>query len=92
MTVALTDHSRTPGCDPARRHYPSSHRRCWPARATASSFVGRMRMVSASTYVNAIVILYMLTAILGGIIYPIYRVSVRFVLEQSQLYAANGSF
>jgi hypothetical protein len=26
------------------------------------------------------------------VIYPIYRVSVRFVLEQSQLYAANGSF
>ena len=46
---------------------------CWPARATAASFVGRMRMVSASTYVNAIVVLYMLTAILGGIIYPIYR-------------------
>ena len=65
---------------------------CWPARATASSFVGRMRMVSASTYVNAILVLYMLTAILGGLIYPIYRVSVRFVLEQSQLYAANGSF
>ena len=64
----------------------------WPARATAASFVGRMRMVSASTYVNAIVVLYMLTAILGGIIYPIYRISVRFVLEQSQLYAANGSF
>ena len=41
---------------------------CWPARATASSFVGRMRMVSASTYVNAIVVLYMLTAILGGVI------------------------
>ena len=65
---------------------------CWPARTAAASLVGRMRMVSASTYVNAIVVLYMLTAILGGVIYPTYRSSVRFVLEQSQFYAANGSF
>jgi hypothetical protein len=65
---------------------------CWPARGAAASLVGRMRMVSTSAYVNTIVVLYLLTALLGGIIYPIYRVSVRFVLEQSQFFAANGSF
>lgn len=64
----------------------------WPGRSEAASFVGRMRTVSAASYVNAIVVLYALTAILGGIIYPTYRLSVRFVLEQMDLYAANGSF
>jgi hypothetical protein len=65
---------------------------CWPGQGTAASFVGRMRMVSTVTYVSVIVVLYLLTAVLGGIIYPIYRVSVRFVLEQSQFFVANGSF
>jgi hypothetical protein len=64
----------------------------WPGRGAAATFVGRMRMVSAASYVNAIVVLYALTALLGGVIYPAYRLSVRFVLEQTELYAANGSF
>jgi hypothetical protein len=64
-----------------------------PMRQGAPSFVGRMRAVSATSYVNAIIILYVSTAILGGIfIYPEYRLSVRIVLEQMQLYWQNGSF
>jgi hypothetical protein len=63
-----------------------------PSRTGASSFVGRMRGVSTGTYVNAIVVLYILTASLGAIIYPAYRLSVRVVLEQMQLLWQNGSF
>jgi len=63
-----------------------------PARQGTESFVGRMRSVSASSYVNAVIILYLLTATLGAIIYPIYRLNVRIVLEQMQLHWQNGSF
>ena len=63
-----------------------------PARKTASSFVARMRGVTATSYVNAIVVLYALTALLGGIIYPTYRLNVRIVLEQMQLHVPNGAF
>ena len=44
--------------------------------------MGRFRAVPAAAYVNAIVVLYVATAVLGGIIYPSYRLSVRIVLQQ----------
>lgn len=61
-------------------------------RASAASFVGRMRAAPATSYVNAIVVLYVLTASLGAIIYPTYRLNVRIVLEQMQLHVPNGAF
>jgi hypothetical protein len=63
-----------------------------PMRQTASSFVARLRAVPAVSYVNAVVILYVTTAILGGIIYPSYRLTVRLVLEQLDLKVPNGMF
>ncbi len=64
-----------------------------PMRKTAGSFVGRFRAVSAASYVNAIIILYVSTAILGGVfIYPEYRLSVRIVLEQMRLRVPVGIF
>ena len=64
-----------------------------PLGRTAVSFVGRFRAVSAASYVNAIIILYLSTAILGGVfIYPEYRLSVRIVLEQMHLRVPVGIF
>ncbi len=63
-----------------------------PARGHSASFVGRMRSVSAGSYVNAIIVLYLLTASMGAIIYPTYRLNVRIVLEQMQLFKQNGAF
>ncbi len=63
-----------------------------PAHGNAESFVGRMRAVTAASYANAIIVLYLLTATLGAIIYPAYRLNVRVVLEQMQLYWQNGAF
>jgi hypothetical protein len=63
-----------------------------PARKASDSFVGRMRAVSAPSYVTAIVVLYVATATLGGVIYPEYRLSIRVVLEQLDLWKANGAF
>ena len=63
-----------------------------PMRKTANSFVGRVRSVQASSYAIAIIVLYLATATLGGIIYPAYRLGVRVVVEQLQMWSANGAF
>jgi hypothetical protein len=63
-----------------------------PAARPAGSLIGRFRAVPAPGYANAIVVLYVLTALLGAIIYGEYRISVRIVLEELQMRAANGSF
>ena len=63
-----------------------------PQRSTPGSFVGRFRAVSGASYVNAIVILCVATAILGSIIYPAYRVGVRVVLQELDLEVPNGLF
>lgn len=64
----------------------------WPAGRAANSFIARMRAVSAPAYVNAVVVLYVATAILGGIIYAEYRIAVRVVLEQLQFWKTHGAF
>jgi len=63
-----------------------------PARKPAGSFVGRFRSVSAASYANAIVVLYLATAVLGAVIYTEYRVVVRIVLEQLDMWKTNGAF
>lgn len=63
-----------------------------PARTSADSFASRMRAVSPPAYVAAIVVLYVATAVLGGLIYPEYRLSIRVVLEQLDFWKAHGSF
>lgn len=63
-----------------------------PARKPAASFAGRFRAVSGASYSNAIVVLYLLTAILGGIIYATYRIEVRVVIEQLEMWPAHGAF
>lgn len=63
-----------------------------PAARPARSFVARFRAVTGASYVNAIVVLYVLTAILGGIIYATFRIEVRIVVEQLDYWAAFGTF
>jgi hypothetical protein len=63
-----------------------------PARKPAGSFVGRFRGVPGASYTNAIIVLYVMTALLGAIIYPDYRLEVRVVLEQLALHSQNGAF
>ncbi len=63
-----------------------------PAPRPAGGFIGRFRSVPAPSYANAIVVLYVLTFVLGGIIYATYRIEVRIVVEQLGLWAQNGSF
>lgn len=63
----------------------------WPSR-NKTGIVRSFRAVTGSLYTNANIALFLATAILGGIIYPVYRLSVRTYLENARLYQATGSF
>ncbi|MEP6916528.1 MAG: hypothetical protein ABJC89_12820 [Acidobacteriota bacterium] len=60
--------------------------------APPHSFVNRFRGVNPSTFTNAVVVMFVATFILGGMLYPRYRIDVRPLLEDMQLRAANGVF
>lgn len=65
----------------------------WPARAGARNFGASFRAVRAAAYTNAIIVLYAITALVGGVLlYPTYRLTVRVLLVQLRLNAANGIF
>jgi hypothetical protein len=63
-----------------------------PVRAGASNFVARFRAVGSANYVSAIIILYLVTALLGAIIYTKYRISARLTLEQGGYWKSFGAF
>jgi hypothetical protein len=56
------------------------------------SFFGRFRNVNAPAYAGPIVVLFVLTALMGALLYPSYRIEVRTTLEDMQMRAANGVF
>ena len=56
------------------------------------SFVGRFRNVNSGAYATAVVVLFAVTAIGGGLLYPQYRLDVRTALEDMQMRSANGVF
>ena len=64
----------------------------WPVRATAGTFVTKFRAVSSTSYVSAIVVLYLLTMLLGAIIYTHYTISARIAIIQLQLWKPYGLF
>lgn len=63
-----------------------------PAHKPAATFQARFRAVPGGAYVDAIIVLYIGTFLLGAIIYPEYRVSIRTVIEQMEAWAENGAF
>ena len=64
---------------------------CWPATNKAS-FISSFRGVAGARYTVANIVLYVITGVLGAIIYPTYRLAVRPYLESAQLLQINGSF
>ena len=56
------------------------------------AFVNRFRNVFSPTFTNVVILLFFAASILGGLLYPRYRVDVRPTLEDLQLRAANGVF
>ena len=60
--------------------------------APAQSFVGRFTAVGGAHYTNAIIVMFLITALLGNLVYPQYRLDVRTALEDLNMRAANGIF
>ena len=65
---------------------------CWPRRKPADHFTAKFRAVNGAAYANAVVLLYLLTMLIGAIIYPEFRVSIRSVVEELDHRAVMGAF
>jgi hypothetical protein len=63
-----------------------------PANARPGSFFGRFRTVPSAAFTSAIVVLYLVTATLGAIVYLYFRVDVRPALEQAGHWQVLGLF
>jgi hypothetical protein len=57
-----------------------------------SSFFGRFRSVPSARFANAVVVLYAISILLGGIIYLYFRVDIRPGLERAGHWPALGFF
>ena len=65
----------------------------WKSKPVPSAtFFQSLINVRGMTYVNAIVILYVFTAIMGAIIYPLYVLDVKGSLTDAQMNSAIGAF
>lgn len=60
--------------------------------APGQTFIRRFLGVNSLTFTSVVVLLFVATSVLGGFIYPQYRVDVRPTLEGLQLRWANGLF
>jgi len=63
-----------------------------PARGRSGSFFSRFRTVPPGSFANAIVVLYVISALLGGIVYLYFRVDIRPSLERGGHWEALGFF
>ena len=65
-----------------------------PAGSAAGrrSFFARFRSVNGPAYASPIVVMFVLTAVLGALLYPQYRIDVRVLLEDTNSRSANGIF
>ena len=63
-----------------------------PASARPRSFFGRFRAVPSASFANAIVVLYVVSALLGAILYLYFRVDIRPDLERAGNWQALGFF
>jgi hypothetical protein len=63
-----------------------------PTRSKPGSFLARARAVPSKSYVGAVIVLYVITAIVGGFIYTNYRIAARLTLEQGHFWKTFGAF
>jgi hypothetical protein len=63
-----------------------------PAQAQPGSFFGRFRAVAPASFANAVVGLYVVSFVLGGIVYLYFRVDIRPGLERAGHWQALGFF
>lgn len=63
-----------------------------PVNQPSKWFFTKFRAVNGAAYVNAVSCLFVVTFLLGFMIYPNYRISARLTMEQFRLVASIGSF
>src|SRR5215471_2126966 len=65
----------------------------WPRRTAPDSFFARFRAVNVASYRNAIIIMFVINAFVGGVLlYPTYRIGARVALEAYHLPVPVGMF
>src|ERR1700728_3019752 len=64
----------------------------WPVTKKTTGFVSAVRGVNGMNYTNAVVILFLVTFVIGTIIYPTYRLNVRTVLQEYRDFKPEGMF
>jgi hypothetical protein len=64
----------------------------WPVTKRGSGFFNAVRGVNGMSYTNAVVILFVVTFVIGTIIYPTYRINVRTVLQEYRDFKPEGMF
>ncbi len=64
----------------------------WPLAKRSSGFVNAIRGVNGMNYTNVVILLFVVTFVLGTIIYPTYRLNVRTVLQEYRFFKPEGSF
>ena len=64
----------------------------WAPAKGGASFLTRFRAVNASSYVNAVIVLFIVTFALGAIVYPAYRIGARIYMEDLRMSKPVGSF
>jgi len=62
------------------------------ARERPGSFFGRFRAVRSASFANAVVVMYAVSALLGGIVYLYFRVDIRTDLERAGHWQTLGLF
>jgi hypothetical protein len=63
-----------------------------PVAKRAPGFWSSLRSVNGMSYTNAVVILFLMTFVLGTVVYPAYRISVRTLLQEYHFYKPEGAF
>jgi hypothetical protein len=63
-----------------------------PVRQVAGNFVDRFRAVPAAGYATTICVLWIVTFIMGALIYTKYRIYIRIPIEQAGFWKTQGFF
>jgi len=65
---------------------------CAPSRAKPHSFFTRFRAVPAAAFTNTVVVLYVTSFLLGGIVYLYFKIDIQPYLERDRHWSALGLF
>jgi hypothetical protein len=63
-----------------------------PAHARRGNILARFSAVPGAGYVTTVIVLYVVNASFGGLIYTLYRISARLTLEQGRFWWTFGAF